>query len=755
LEVGEQPEGKEASEDDWQSLEGFRDRAIEYDEKVEAAKATEDSQSLNQEQMDDGMEAFRGQVEDRYPEDLGHGSDTKEVKQAPEAIATVAEDPATEPGIGVEQNARPELQPSDSGPEKAPPDSMEEVEPGARKEQAEELVTVGSKKDYTGEDGHASRPENGASGDEAPVPEKAEAAEAPASPDQEKKFDQERPAQAGQEEPSKEAPEPYRDAIGRPDVLKVEEASGAPKLEEAPAETPARIDSYNRNDDPALMVAHEAPEGHGREPEQVQTSDLRRLQDSPFELQAIHPNTGQGQSLESDAKLESSREKIEDSPAVSKPFDNQFRATDRASLQTGEPGREIEYEPQVTVLKGIDSAKEPDSRVPERVGEREDSIDVLKASGYGHTSALLVPERMIPPHDQRLDVFEVRISRESEPEKEFSLYATHKPGYDRAYLNLYQLEPEKGEEFRVKPATPYTLSDFVEEYNGAKPRGLENTTLVERGRDLYLKAGETELPFVESKLRVYQGRVVIDGNVEGAGEVKISKGLEGFDFRLKDHSRVIGVEEGSQGVMLSYERTGHDPYPHRRILVEGKVESFPAAKREVPLIAGRIDVVSRSIEGNTLRFGLKADEEAVEHVMNDLDSARNIDEFRKLKGDIAEELVKKVAPSLGLIVRADHPFNDDPLKTGSERTGPDLLASLGAHGDLSYVEVKWWAITANAKREATIQVQQDLHKHPTWNSLPVKVAYTAIVDWRPESDEFSLTLERVDGNGVGANGFNR
>jgi hypothetical protein len=479
------------------------------------------------------------------------------------------------------------------------------------------------------------------------------------------------------------------------------------------------------------------------------------LQISTFETPPMVANSGQNHSTESDVKLVSSREDDGDSSAMSKPFDNQFQDTDRAPGQAAEGGREIEYELHGTILTGIDSAKVQDSRPPESHEEHKGEIEILKASAYGHTSALLVPDRMIPAHDQRSDVFEVKVSRGSEPDKEFSLYATHRPGYDRAYLNLYQLDPERGEEFRIRPPTRFTPSNFAEEYNGAKPFGLENTALFERGGEFWLKAGETELPFFESKLRVYQGRVVLDGNVEGIGEVKISKALDTFDFRLKDHSCVTSIKESLQGVVLSYQRTGHDPYPHRRVVSEVEAESFPAHKHEAPLVPGRIEVTSRGIEGRALRFDLKADEATVECVMNALDSARNVDEFRKLKGDIAEELVKKVGPSIGLIVRADHPFNNDPLKTSSERTGPDLLASLGEHGDLSYVEVKWWAIKANATKEATSQVKRYLSKHPTWNGLPVRGGYIAIVDWRPESEEFSLKLERVDGEEVGANGFNR
>jgi len=69
---------------------------------------------------------------------------------------------------------------------------------------------------------------------------------------------------------------------------------------------------------------------------------------------------------------------------------------------------------------------------------------VRKASTYMESLALIIPERVIPEHENRYDVFEVRISRVSKPEEEYKVYMTHKPDYERRTFRSSTWAPRRG-----------------------------------------------------------------------------------------------------------------------------------------------------------------------------------------------------------------------------------------------------------------------------------------------------------------------
>ncbi len=411
-------------------------------------------------------------------------------------------------------------------------------------------------------------------------------------------------------------------------------------------------------------------------------------------------------------------------------------------IREGEMGREIGHDNQQSLLK--DSGRQAEKGVkeesPDELSKPDHPVEVLRATGYGHTSALLIPERMIPSHDERSDLFEVRVARVSQPEREYPLYVTHKPGYERAYLNLYQLDPKSGEEFVAKPATIYSRGDFANQYNNSKPSGLENSQLIERNNRLYLRVGGSELPFAESKLRAYQGNAVLDGRIESIGEVKISKSLTGFDFRLKDHSRVTEFRT-DEGVVLGYQRTRHDPYLHRRVISDPHPKLVSHDRTPERLSIGKIEVFPES-DGNPRLFRLHVDEYRRESVRELLRYTRTPDEYRKIKGDLAEEIVRDLMPQLGMVMVADHPYNGDPLKTRSERTGPDLLVAQSDQA-LGYLEVKWWGSVKEALERGEGQVSSDLRKYPAYHGSQVTEGYVAVVDWNPDRDDVFLRVKKI------------
>ena len=192
---------------------------------------------------------------------------------------------------------------------------------------------------------------------------------------------------------------------------------------------------------------------------------------------------------------------------------------------------------------------------------------VRKASTYMDSLALLVPERVIPEHDDRDDVFAVRLGRESKPGEEYTLYMTHLPGCDRAYLNIKQLDAEEGERFRIRSVDRFEEDDFARNYNDDRPKGLENTELAWKEGRLMMKVDHTELELKDWDLRAQEGKVVLDAklNDEEKNSVKITNGIGGTDFRLeKDHVIVTSMREGAEGILATYQRTQHDIPPHKR-----------------------------------------------------------------------------------------------------------------------------------------------------------------------------------------------
>lgn len=194
---------------------------------------------------------------------------------------------------------------------------------------------------------------------------------------------------------------------------------------------------------------------------------------------------------------------------------------------------------------------------------------VRKASAYMDSFALLVPERIIPEHDDRDDVFAVRLERELKPGEEYTLYMTHLPGYDRAYLNIKQLDTQEGEKFRIKSVGRFQEGSFAKNYNDDKPKGLENTELAWKDGRLTMKVDHTELELKDWGLRAQEGKVVLDArlNDEEKNAVKIAIGIKAADFRFaRDHATVNSMTESKNGIIATYQRTQNDVPPHRRLI---------------------------------------------------------------------------------------------------------------------------------------------------------------------------------------------
>jgi len=367
---------------------------------------------------------------------------------------------------------------------------------------------------------------------------------------------------------------------------------------------------------------------------------------------------------------------------------------------------------------------------------------IFRASRYGHATALLIPLRLLPKHLGRNDVLEVRLFRIDEPTKPHQLYTTHKPGYARAYLDLAQLGANHGDQYEVSEVKLYRPPEFAAQYNDSKPEGLENTELIWGSEGFAMKADGVEVPMKKASFRTYQGMVVLDAEIGGAGAIKIQKKMDGFEVRLKDHSPVTGLRWQGGGLLLTYVRTGHEARPHTRTVIR------PPAQVEIepPPPPSKGNIGLKILETPTAShppYLVEVDMPTLIRLSRELGSVKDLDDYKETKGRLAEEIVKVALPQLRMRLIADHPKTPLWWATTSKRPGPDLLVREEIGGGLHYVECKWWGQTSNAIRDATHQVLDDLRRFPDHSGEVVVGAYVAVLEWELQTPRLELHLRRV------------
>jgi len=363
----------------------------------------------------------------------------------------------------------------------------------------------------------------------------------------------------------------------------------------------------------------------------------------------------------------------------------------------------------------------------------------LRATKYMRTFALLIPKKIIPEH-RRTDIIEVRIVRTAESSKEYLLYTTHRLGKNRAYLNLFQTNPSYGELFFVNGLRVYQPSSFVEDYNSAKPMGLENTAL-DFDEHVQMSVGDRDVRVAYGGMRTYQGQAVMQLELGEAGPLKIAKSVEGFKMRLADHSPVTSFNEINGGVFLTYARTFHDRYLHRRTVIAPSLNQTSRVSGILPedLI---LSVVGKPAGGEG-RYVVRTDQRTLEKITRALAEAQDdLDLYRETKGEIAEEIIKRLLTEFGMTFVKDHPLAPPWWPSNSRRPGPDLLTRLVSTGVFAYVESKWWNKPKPAIRDAVVQLLKYLKRRPP-EGIPVKIGYAAIVDWAANSEEFGIHFQRV------------
>ncbi len=315
------------------------------------------------------------------------------------------------------------------------------------------------------------------------------------------------------------------------------------------------------------------------------------------------------------------------------------------------------------------------------------------ATRYGHTFALYVPSRMIPPHEQD-DVMEFEIARASDPQKKFILYATHSPEYGRAYLDLYHPGARHREQFVVITVRKHSLQEFVSAYNRGKPDGLENTELCRGEQRLDLKVdGITELPLRDVRFDTYQGQVVLHGKIgdEENNRVKIASGFGPFDFRLEDLSVVVSLKSDGSDVVLGYRRNRNDPRIRRRLVQTSRREQPEILVHEINFEQREI-VMEKMIspEEGAATIQICFNEDARYRAWKYWTLAASHEERKQHQGDIGEAVVCALLEKSGYEIVERHTVQSKFFqpKHSCRALGRDILVVKS--GEYYVAEVKHW-----------------------------------------------------------------
>jgi hypothetical protein len=300
----------------------------------------------------------------------------------------------------------------------------------------------------------------------------------------------------------------------------------------------------------------------------------------------------------------------------------------------------------------------------------------------------------------------------------------HKPNNRRAYLPIGHVGAQQGEEFLViLPIIEYRQSDFAREYNARKPKYLENTSLEWREEKFVMKVDSVEIELRGNELRAQEGKAVLDAklNDEDKNTVKIAKGVDGFDFRLKeDHAVVTLMSENKEGVKMTYMRTRNDIPPHARLIeishpgrsgLERWRHEFSMDREEVSLERAvdckRDEIRVRFSEENTIR--------AASYWASHETHAK-----KWHQGDIGEEVAELVLEKSMFKTISEHtePDEDRVPVHKSENHGMDRV--IERDGKYYAVSAKHWLDLQKALHDA----RQDIE----WASGRTSRAQTARID---------------------------
>ena len=278
-----------------------------------------------------------------------------------------------------------------------------------------------------------------------------------------------------------------------------------------------------------------------------------------------------------------------------------------------------------------------------------------------------------------------------------------------------------GEELEVVDGRRYGVEAFVEDFRAHRMWELANVELgVEDGTLTAAVDGERVLVQrhrlaahgLKAVLKMELGRdqrlvkVVFDGSVV---EARFGNSDPILEWATSGGRMDVRYSRGAgQAYVMRMTRVG-------KCLPEG-LDSFEEGLTVVSNLAGPIGLHT-----------FEATDVLRERLRSKLNATRTSDEYKTVRGQLAENLARFVSPRLGLEILEDHPFAKR-IGAGCRRPGPDFLVQADVDVTPMFLEVKWWENVVQSASQAREQVRASLKKH--LGPKPALGAYILIIDWK-------------------------
>lgn len=460
------------------------------------------------------------------------------------------------------------------------------------------------------------------------------------------------------------------------------------------AEPSQKSGSYTRNDDQVLVVEHASP---GRDKDdQAETLGFQHLQTEGVLAPSGVSVSGSGETVpERDVNFkENTTVMVEDRGSTPLPLNH----------AVGEVARYSQEDSHIVVIQqGRGSPPEGAEKSPRE--ERGSELDVVRRVVEHMGSPMLILPGSRFPDNIKEGVFEVKLTREKEPAREYALYCNHTAGQQKTYLDLRHMGAEIGEGVRIKSIELLLHKSFAEGYNRNPPKGLENTRLVVYDGNLALGVRDKELGFSSFVFRTREGKAVLDGELQGAGRVKIAKSSTEFDFRLRDHSLVESIREEGGSYKLEYRRTSNEQFPHIKLVrrEDGlEHQSFEDHKIELDPAGLGIDR-PLSLSAQMIRMEMSPQNRAMAWEYWRLASSER--ERRIHIGDVGQVVAEHALRKSEFGIVSSEPFGNPIFSRRhvSEITGPDLICETREQAVVVYV--KHWLEADKGLAEAMHEVE--------------------------------------------------
>lgn len=405
--------------------------------------------------------------------------------------------------------------------------------------------------------------------------------------------------------------------------------------------------------------------------------------------------------------------------------------------------------PNPSTASSIGAIVSPTESDTLNVGSRIGTL--ARATRYGHASCLYIPERIMPPHREH-DVLEFTIARDSDSSNDLTLYARHRPGYRRAYVDLFGIGARPGEKFLIKSVSTYPVQEFACAYNRRRPAGLENTEMSwTAGRFLIIVSGEIKIPLNDVNFTTFQGRVILNAKLgDGAkSQAKIAIGGGRSSFKLADKQPVVSLKNDRDDVVLGYKRWENDARVRLRLLQPSNSSLPRAPEHEVSFRPGEIEI-DRPIEHGETAVNIVFTEEARHRAWKYWALASSHNERKGHQGDIGEAVACAVLEKSGYRVVERHTVKSSWFKPKHQcrGLGRDILAL--KEGRYHVVEAKHWkAFPEKAIQQAEAELilfSRNSERKQLEQRVRTKInrAFAMQLDWSYTQAEATLHSKDID-----------